>query len=185
LDNYLIYLVQSYNKEALKLLIEKYRKIMLGWTRELISLRSLGQSVDISLILNDLDAVLFKTIETYDESKGIFYSYLKGAVHNTVMNYLRNNQRIIATTVSLEKEINDDMILQDSIPSNDNMSLLEERYDFIEEVEDLINKINKFKEKDRKIIYLRMQGYTCIEISKMTKTNIRNINYLTRKIKNM
>ena len=185
MDNYLIYLVQSYNKEALDLLVEKYRKIILIWVREIIFLRNYGKSIDISVIINDLEIIIIRTIETYDESKGVFYSYLKGAIHNNVMNYLRNNYRNNMNMISLEKEISDDMILQDSISASDNISLIEERYDLLEEVDTLINKINKLKEKEKRIIYLRMQGYSCIEISKLTRTNVRNINYLTRKIKNM
>lgn len=185
MDNYLIYLIQSYNKEALELLVEKYRKIMINWAYELINARNYGKEIDLALIKNDLEIIVLKTIETYDDSKGIFYSYLKGAVHNVVMNHLRNNHRNIAYSISLDKEIEDDIFLQDSIASNDNISLIEERYNLIEEVEGFLGNINKLKEKEKRIVYLKMQGYSYSEISKMTETSIRNINYLTGKIKKM
>ena len=66
MDNYLIYLVQSYNKEALKLLIEKYRKSVIIWAQEIIGARTLFREYDVGLIKNDVEMVLYKAIETYD-----------------------------------------------------------------------------------------------------------------------
>lgn len=185
MDNYLIYLVQSYNQEALKMLVDKYQKIMFSWVCQMIMASKLGKGIDLMLIKDDIDTLIYRTIETYDSSKGIFYSYLKGAVHNIVMNYVRYNHRNNAYEISLDQEIYEDIRLLDSIASCDNISLIEERYYAMEEVEDLLSKINKFKNKDKTIAYLKMQGYTSNEIAEMTKTSIRNVNYLVGKIKKM
>lgn len=185
MDNYLIYLVQSYNREALKILVDKYRNFLQSWIYELIRSRKYGKDVDIKSLCDDLEIVIYRTIETYDSSKGVFYSYLKGAVHNMIMNNLRYNHRSIAYAISLEQEIDEDIILQDSIAAHDNISLIEERYYAIEELETLIRKIKKLKKDDQIVLYLKMQGYSSKEIAQMTEAKIRNINYLTAKIKKL
>ena len=185
MDNLLVYLVQSYNIEALRILVEKYKKSIPTWTYEVISSLDYNKDIDIKLINDDLERIIYKIIETYDPSKGVFYTYLKGAVHNVIMNHVRQNHKSNAYTLSLEKEIEDNLLLQDSLSSYDNISKIEERYYLIEEIEELFIKINKLKKEDQDILYLRMQGYGCEEIANMTNTNIRKVNYLSRKIKKM
>lgn len=185
MDNYLIYLVQSYNKEALKLLIEKYRKSVFIWAQEIIGARTLYREYDVGLIKNDVEMVLYKAIETYDSSKGIFYTYLKGAVHNVIMNYLRTNRRSINNAISLDYEIDEDIVLLDSISSCDNISRIEERLYMMEDFKLLEEKFEILKDEEKHMLHLKMLGYTCQEISNMTKTNIRKVNYLFRKIKNL
>ena len=105
MDNYLIYLVQSYNRDALNLLIEKYRKSVVVWAMELIGSRNLYKYCDFGVLKSDVEIVLYKAIETYDSSKGFFYTYLKGAVHNIVMNYIRSSRKNFVSIMSLEDEI--------------------------------------------------------------------------------
>ena len=49
----------------------------------------------------------------------------------------------------------------------------------------LEEKFEILKEEEKHMLHLKMLGYTCQEISNMTKTNIRKVNYLFRKIKNL
>ena len=185
MDNYLIYLVQSYNREALNILIEKYRKSVVVWAMEIIGARNLYKHCDFGVLKSDVEIVLYKAIETYDSSKGIFYTYLKGAVHNIVMNYIRSSRKNFVVTMSLEDEIDEDIILLDSLSSDDNLSKIEERFYGIDEFKELQEKMGLLKKEEQDILYLKMLGYSYQEISDMTKTNIRSINYLIKKVKKL
>lgn len=185
MDNLLIYLVQSYNEEALQELIKKYKKIIPAWTKEILCNLEYYKEFDIQILYNDLDMIVYKTIETYDSSKGIFYSYLRGAVHNVIMNHIRYNHRANAYSISLNSEVDDNLFLIDTISNEDNLSKIIERYNILEEVEDILIKINKMKNDEKEIVYMKMQGYTNDEIIYMMKTNIRKVNYITRKTKKL
>ena len=185
MDNLLIYLVQSYNREALQILVEKYRKIIRLWANDQLSRFSNNSYIDYESIYNDLDIIMYKTIETFEPSKGVFYSYLKGAIFNSLMNYIRVNFKNRQTILSLEQEFEEDITLSDSLSSYDNMSRIIERYNVLEEVENTLEKIKKFKDKEQVILYLKMQGFSNEEIESMTDTNIRKVNYIFKKIRKM
>ena len=194
MDNYLIYLVQSYNKEALKLLIEKYRKSVFIWAQEIIGARTLYREYDVGLIKNDVEMVLYKAIETYDSSKGIFYTYLKGAVHNVIMNYLRTNRRSINNAISLDYEIDEDIVLLDSISSCDNISRIEERLYMMEDFKLLEEKFEILKETacsifgdesllldvEKQVLSLKIMGYSIAEISRKLKINRKKVEYIIK-----
>lgn len=183
MDNLLIYLVQSYNLEALNILVEKYRKIISIWINEEIRKYKISLNFDKEIIYDDLELMLYQIIENYNPSKGVFYTYLKGAVTNMMMNHIRCYQRKNINMISLNQTSIDEIVLEDLLPSSSNLSRITERYNLLEEIDDLKNKLNRFNDDDRLIIYLKMQGFTNDEIEKMTDTNIRQVNYILRKIK--
>lgn len=185
MDNLLIYLVQSYNREALNILVEKYQKFIPAWVKEILSNLSISKEVDIDVIIDDVKYSIYKMIETYNQDKGIFYSYIKGAANNIVMNHLRGCKKHSGYILSLEYEIDEGYTLLDSLSSNDNMSKIIERYNMIEEVENFNEKINILKEDEKNIIKMKMQGYSKDEISNMTNTSIRKVNYLINKVKKL
>ena len=121
MDNLLIYLVQSYNLEALYFLVEKYRKITSIWVNEEIRKYKIGSNLDKEIIYDDIELMLYQIIENYNPSKGVFYTYLKGAVMNMVMNHIRYYQRRFVCIVSLNQMHSDGMILEDSLPSSNNL----------------------------------------------------------------
>ena len=185
MDNFLIYLIQSHNIDALQILVEKYRKTIKKWADEQLKVSSYNHFIDYQVIYSELDIILYKAIETYDPSKGVFYSYLRGAVFNSIMNYLRVNTKNKNGIIYLSSELDEDIILEDSLSSYDNLSRISERYNVLEEVEKFMMKIQKFTEDEQKIIYLKMQGFTSEEIENMTDINVRKVNYIFRKIKKM
>ena len=186
MDNLLIYLIQSHNSEALKILVEKYRKNIPIWVKEGLQIYNYSHHVDTQIIIDDLEITFYKMLETYNPDKGIFYSYIKGAIYNVIMNHLRHHHRIGITSVSLESEIEEDLKLIDVLSSNDNINRIDERFSLLEEMEEFENSLSEiFEEKDKKIVYLRMQGYLNEEIANFTKTSVRRVNYLLGKVKKL
>lgn len=185
MDNLLIYLVQSYNREALDMLVEKYRKVVKIWTNDYLLKTGQSYAFDQEYINNEMEFILYQTIENYEQSKGVFYSYLKGAVYNSMMNYVRYQKKSKNNIVSLNSVMDNECILQDSIVSYDNLSFVKERYEALEEIEKLMEKIKDFNKDDQKILLLKMQGFTNEEIQDMTATNIRKVNYIFRKIRKL
>lgn len=184
MDNLLVYLIQSFNNEAFDILFDKYMKYSQMWAKEI--LKNGGYRInDYDLLECDLVNNLYRVFESYDSSKGIFYSYAKSAVYFTVRNFLRDYLKVNSNTFSLNNEIEDNILLVDILSSEDNMSKIVERYYFIEEVETFFNKIDLFNDSDKKVILLKMQGYSIDEISRMTELNVRRINYIVAKLKKM
>ena len=185
MDNLLIYLAQSYNYEALNILVEKYRKYIPLWVNEALSNYNVFKDVDKDVIIDDINYSLYKMIETYNQDKGIFYSYIKGAIYNIVMNHIRICKKNSGFVLSLEYENEEGFTLLDSLSSNDNMSKIIERFNILEEVENFNEKTNIFNEIEKKIIKMKMQGYSNDEISYMTNTSVRRVNYLINKVKKL
>lgn len=183
MDNLLVYLIQSFNYEALNILVEKYRKNLSSWIKEIINGIQYVKEVDMEYLICEAEIVLYKAIEQYNPEKGVFYSYLKGCVHNSVMNYIRYNQRTKIYALSLDWEIESDLTLKDSLSSTHNMTKIVRRYEIKEELDVLTSKINKYNSSEQQIFYLKMQGYTSEQISKLTEINVRKVNYLLNKIK--
>lgn len=184
MDNLLIYLIQSYNREALDFLFDKYLKISKIWAKELLI--SNGYSMyELEFLECDLINNLYRSIESYDSSKGIFYSYIKSVVNFTVKNYFRDYLRFNLNACSLESEIEDDIVLLDVLASEDNVSKIVERSYVLEEMETVINKLELFKDEEKDVIKLKMGGYLIDEISKKTGLSIRKVNYIISKFKKM
>ena len=183
MDNLLIYLIQSFNYEAFQILFNKYYRYSKIWAKELIKIYGYN--------LNELDSLecdiinnLYHAIESYDCSKGVFYSYIKRAVNFTVKNYFREYFKFNSTNVfSLESKVEDEINLIYIIPSDDNMSKIVERYYVLEEVETVINRIELFKDEEQIVIRLKMQGYSNDEISRMTGFSNRQVIYILTKFK--
>ena len=185
MDNFLIYLIQSFNCEALEYLFNKYFKLSRLWAIKLIRINGYNEC-EIDSLECDLINNLYRAIESYDSSKGVFYSYIKKAVQFTFKNYFReylkfNNGNIC----SLDNEIEEDIAFIDVLSSDDNMSKIVERFYVLEEMETVINKVELFKNEEQIVIKLKMQGYSIDEISRMTEMNTRKVIYILSKIRKM
>ena len=55
----------------------------------------------------------------------------------------------------------------------------------IEEVNEFNEKVNSFKAIEKKILYMKMQGYPSEEIANTTNTSIRKVNYLLNKVRKL
>ena len=184
MDNILIYLIQSYNVEAFNILFNKYYKLSKIWAKDILKMNEYF-NVEFEYLESDLINNLYRAFESYDSSKGVFYSYIKKAVNFTVRNYMRDLQKSIICSYSLDSEIEENILLMDVIASEDNMSKILERYHLVEEVDEFLDKVSLFKEDDQLIVKLKMQGYSANEIFKMTGFNMRKISYILSKVKKM
>ena len=184
MDNILIYLIQSFNCDAFEIIFNKYLKLSKIWANDFVKMSGYF-TFDYDILENDLINNLYHVIENYDSSKGVFYSYVKTAVYFTVKNFLREITKNNINTCSLESEVEDDLYLIDVLSSEDNMSKIVERYYVLEEVEEILNKIDLLKEEDKYVVRLKMQGYSVDEISRMTEFNLRKVNYILAKFKKM
>ena len=182
MDNLLIYLIQSFNYDAFQILFNKYYKYSKIWAKELIKINGYNSN-EFDSLEGDLINNIYRAIESYDSSKGVFYSYIKSAVNFTVRNYFREYLKFNNNVFSLDSEIEEEINLIDTIPSEDNMSKIVERYYILEEVETVINRIELFKEDEQKVIKLKMQGYSNDEISRMTELSNRKVIYILTKFK--
>ena len=114
MDNILIYLIQSYNVEAFNILFNKYYKLSKIWAKDILKMNEYF-NVEFEYLESDLINNLYRAFESYDSSKGVFYSYIKSAVHFTVRNYMRDIQKNIVCSYSLDSEIEEKDIPQDTL----------------------------------------------------------------------
>mgnify|MGYP003502610531 CR=1 FL=1 len=63
MDNLLIYLAQSYNYEALNILVEKYKKYIPLWVNEALSNYNVFKDVDKDVIIDDILIPLGKGVK--------------------------------------------------------------------------------------------------------------------------
>lgn len=108
---------------------------------------------------------LVNAVDNWDASQGKFSSYACQSIKNTILNYIKKENRY-----KFEEEID-----------------IASAYSFEREVEckDLIEKImGKLNAEEREYVRLRyVEGYTVREIAEMKKSNYNKIVYVFRKIR--
>lgn len=184
-------LIERFNQgdeEALKLLIQRYRKVAYVYIERYFTLfpnmlekRELYQ---LSLIS------LYRSILGYKkEVECSFSHYFSVVFERDILMLLRhfkaNNAKANFHCVSLDMRVaeTDGIFLSD---------LLENRHDYFEPekcmdkstmYEVIENELNRYNEKEQKIFHMWMQGYTYKEIAKACVSEEKHVEYVIRKIR--
>ncbi len=177
-DNELIYLIRKGDKEAEKLLIEKYLYYIPAWLNNLLIDKkqlknNLNEYINISL------DVIYKCIECFRDEKGVFYSFASRAVINRMKNVLlKENKDNITQQYLVDKNYEDKQFYYD-FPWEEKPYYEEEFY-----LKEKLMEINNFSElsnNEKQVISLYLQGNSLSKISEMLKINIKSVyNYYYR-----
>ena len=83
-DYELLYMIKENNDEAIDIMIEKYEPII----KKLASSFSYNyESVDMEDLIQEGRIAVYKSINTYKDSKALFYTYVIVAIKNAMLNF--------------------------------------------------------------------------------------------------
>ena len=171
-DDLLIYYIHLNNKTAYDILYAKYynlTKIIL-YTKLNFKLINTSEFDDI---LQDCLLLFNKSIFTYRNEEGTFYMYYSSVIYNVFLSNVKELYNLKAKTI-FECEYEDDdsslfNYLSDSVDYSENYSYREER-------KYLINQGKNDLEK--KVLYLKQEGYTYKEITLLLGVPSKKIEYI-------
>ena len=175
-DDYLICLYREKNQDAIDLIFERYRKYIYKIIQNI--LKNEIAIYDYEGIFQDAMIILIKCLEHYDEESGCFYFFVKKSVERKVYDEIKR-VRMESKILSLDnlKYDNGNVNYVDCIAEEDN----DNKY-----FSDLYNRlINKLKKCEKEVVDLRLDGYTYVEIAKITNSNKQSVYRKIAKIKNI
>ncbi len=187
-DNELVYLCAENNEEAISLMIDKYKHVILSILKEFLSEYNVI-GIEVADLYQEGLIGLLQAINTFDKNKDVtFYTYactcIKTSIISAIRKTFRMKNRILNNSYSLDKLLEDSTtnlydIFKDE--NNDPNILLESE----EEKNELIDTIKNKLSKNEKIIFeLRLKGLSNSEISSLIdkdKKYIENTMYRINK----
>lgn len=176
-DDLLICLVREKYQVAIDLLIDRYTKFLYGIINDFFGKTNLY--VDYEDMFHDAFEVFLKCVESYDEESGCFYFFVKKSVERRMIDKLKkirkNNQ-----VISLDEPYYESK-------SEFNIDYVADQEDFsYQSTENLYDSlIAKLDEECKKIVDLRIVGYSYGEIAIFLESNKQYVYRKVNKIKNI
>lgn len=156
-DDLLISLYREGNQIAIDLLYERYKTYIYGFINSQAHINNL--ICDYSELFQEIVLTFINCIEKYDEHSGCFYYFVKCAVERRLY-YLLTKIKKFNRVISLDELAYDN---NDVVASLDFVAEDETGIHYSRELYDKI--ICSLTEKDRKIIDMKIEGYSYGEIS--------------------
>ncbi len=167
-DNELLYLCAENNEDATNILINKYKKVILGILKEYLKQYNIV-GIETADLYQEALLGLLNAIHTYDKDKDVtFYTYANVCIRTSLINAIKKTfekkSRILNNSYSLDKLINNSEnnlyeIFKDETNQPD-MLLIDK-----ENVDELIEKIkSKLSKSEIEIFELKLKGLKNNEI---------------------
>lgn len=185
-DDELIMLCYENNEEARLLLYKKYQKVIYSYLRK-YKYWLLKLNIDKNDLYNQCLGELEKAINSYSLTSEVsFFYYANLIISRKIKKELVNKSK---RKMDQKNVLSLDYIYQDTSKTiedyliNNNLN----PFNIIIEKESynkLLNEVNKIlTEKELKIIYWKMQGYTYVEIANVLQENYKKIYLCVEKIR--
>ena len=179
-DDYeLVYLAQDGNEDAINLLYQKYKPIIVKKSKNAI-MYATHHGIDINDIMQEGFIGFEDAIRNFSQDEAAtFYTFAMLCVERKIVNYLRKTTgtkgRILNDAVTidetLERVLDDGTSIEDKIIGRDNNS----------ELMDTIRKmLTDFEEK---VFDLKLKDYTFDEIAKILNKDVKSIYNTFQRIK--
>lgn len=178
-DDLLVCLYRDGNQVAIDLLYERYSKFLYGIIHEMT--RKDNMYYDYHELFQDAIIVFINCIDKYDEEAGCFYFFVRTAVERKIKDRIKKIKKD-SSVCSLDE------FAYDTDKETHLDYICEEDSDFskYELLGDLNNKLN---EENKKIVVMKMEGYTYQEIAQMLKISkqcvYRRVNHIKNIIKDI
>ena len=178
-DYELVYLAQEGNEEAINLIYQKYKPIIIKKSKEAI-LHATHHGIEINDIMQEGYMALEEAIRNFSQdNEATFYTFATLCIDRHIINYLRritcdrskslNNAVTIDDT--LEKVIGDNTDIELSLIMKEQLNLL------AEEIRPLLTDFEK------KVFDLMMQNYSFEEMAKVLHKDTKSIYNTFQRIK--
>ncbi|MBQ9023671.1 MAG: sigma-70 family RNA polymerase sigma factor [Bacilli bacterium] len=186
-DYELLYLIKEENEEAKEMFYEKYRPIV-----EMKAKKFFSQIQNKGYELNDLIQEgmigLSNAIKDYNEDENVkFITFANVCIERNIINFIReiNRQKhqALNSSISIDEENKSSgrKLLE---VLNDNSSNPENSFIFLEEQEELKEKVKKnLTDFEKDVFDLRFEGFTYQEISILLNKSIKSIDGTISRIK--
>ena len=167
-DNELLYLCAENNEDATNILINKYKKVILGILKEYLKQYNVV-GIETADLYQEALLGLLNAIHTYDKDKDVtFYTYANVCIRTSLINAIKKTfekkSRILNNSYSLDKLINNSEnnlyeIFKDETNQPDVLLIDKEN------VDELIEKIkSKLSKSEIEIFELKLKGLKNNEI---------------------
>lgn len=166
-DYELVSLAREGNEDAINLIYQKYKPIIVSKSSDAIVTAS-HHGIEINDIMQEGFIGLDEAIKNFSEDDNTsFYTFAVLCINRQIINYLRKNQRsrnrilndAVAIDDNIEKTVKDDSIIDFSFLSNDI-------------IEDIKNNLTEF---EYKVFSLKLDGYNFEEIGNILNKDIKSI----------
>ena len=169
-DYELVYLAQEGNEEAINLLYQKYKPIIVKKSKNAI-LFATHHGIDINDIMQEGFIAFDEAIRSFSQDEtATFYTFAMLCVERKIANYLRKTtggrgkilNEAVAIDDTLEKVLDDGTNIEDKIIGKDNSNALTI----------MIRAV--LTDFERKVFDLKLKDYTFEEIAKMLNKDVKS-----------
>ncbi len=170
-DNELLYLCSENNEDATNIIIEKYKKNILGILKEYKKQYNIV-GIETADLYQEALLGLLNAIHSFDKEKDVtFYTYANACIRKSIINAIKKTfekkSRILNNSYSLDKLINNSEsnfyeIFKDETNQPDRLIIDQENVDeFIKKIE------SKLSKSEIEIFELKLKGLKNSEISSL------------------
>lgn len=178
-DFELVYLAQEGNEEAINMLYQKYKPIIVKKSKNAI-MYATHHGIDINDIMQEAYIGFDEAIKNFSQDeRASFYTFALLCIDRKITNYLRK------TTGSKGKILNEAVTIDDTLEKvlSDEFSI---EYNLIDKDNgsELINKIdNMLTEFEKRVFDLKLKEYSFEEIAKLLNKDVKSIYNTFQRIK--
>ena len=179
-DYELVFLAQEGNEDAINLLYQKYKPIIVKKSKNAIMFAT-HHGIDINDIMQECYIALEEAIRNFSQDEtASFYTFALLCIDRKITNYLRK------TTSSKGKALNEAIAIDDSlekvIGDNTNIESYLMGKDSDNELIEIIR--GMLTEFERKVFDLKIRDYSFEEIAKLLNRDVKSIYNTFQRIKN-
>ncbi len=179
-DYELVFLAQEGNEDAINLLYQKYKPIIVKKSKNAIMFAT-HHGIDINDIMQECYIALEEAIRNFSQDEtASFYTFALLCIDRKITNYLRK------TTSSKGKALNEAIAIDDSlekvIGDNTNIESYLMGKDSDNELIEIIR--GMLTEFERKVFDLKIKDYSFEEIAKLLNRDVKSIYNTFQRIKN-
>ena len=186
-DYELLYLIKEENEEAKEMFYEKYRPIVEMKAKKFFS-QIQNKGYDLNDLIQEGMIGLSNAIKDYNEDENVkFITFANVCIERNIINFIReiNRQKhqALNSSISIDEENKSSgrKLLE---VLNDNSSNPENSFIFLEEQEELKEKVKKnLTDFEKDVFDLRFEGFTYQEISILLNKSIKSIDGTISRIK--
>ena len=179
-DYELVFLAQEGNEDAINLLYQKYKPIIVKKSKNAIMFAT-HHGIDINDIMQECYIALEESIRNFSQDEtASFYTFALLCIDRKITNYLRK------TTSSKGKALNEAITIDDTlekvIGDNTNIESNLMGKDSDNELTEIIRRM--LTEFERKVFDLKIKDYSFEEIAKILNKDVKSIYNTFQRIKN-
>lgn len=179
-DYELVILAQEGNEDAINLIYQKYKPIIVKKSKNAI-IYATHHGIEISDIMQEGYIGLEEAIKNFlpEENKASFYTFANLCIDRKIVNYLRKStkgrEKILNNAVAIDENM--EKVISDDVNIEENFLLKDRERNIVEKVK------NQLTEFELKVFEMKVSGYNFLEISEALNKDVKSIYNTFHRIK--